>query len=363
MRVIITDKFTMKPKLILCLALVLSGGLFGCATTDSRSGQTASSSNNPKPSFESVQKMFEQNDWQSLEKVDAKIIKNFNSKQRNAIAVLAAKAFAESVASTNITDEVQIRPVNPVTGLPIALHFGMELVSFEILSDLEEDNAITTKDIIPYFIQGLGDDDFDQLQCSLSLLGNLTGRVRSPNSYIYESYDFLETNRPAIVDWWRNWWQENQDKHPIFDADLKKILRQEVLKIDKQIMRASPPDTWPDNGAEIIRGSDWQSKWPQTDSYQVDGNSVFVFWYDNIPGSGTGYIDPARGDNSLCIRGDFLTKSLQFGTNEVSSATSPDQKMQEIFHETVKGTGIELKVNILTTNTALINVLRDKLNK
>jgi len=32
----------MKPKLILCLALVLSGGLFGCSTTSSRSVETFS---------------------------------------------------------------------------------------------------------------------------------------------------------------------------------------------------------------------------------------------------------------------------------------------------------------------------------
>jgi hypothetical protein len=34
----------MKPKLILCLALVLSGGLCGCSTNAQHSGQTASSS-------------------------------------------------------------------------------------------------------------------------------------------------------------------------------------------------------------------------------------------------------------------------------------------------------------------------------
>jgi hypothetical protein len=43
----------MKPKLILCLALVLSGGLIGCSTTNQRlqnsTGQTSSAGTMPKP--------------------------------------------------------------------------------------------------------------------------------------------------------------------------------------------------------------------------------------------------------------------------------------------------------------------------
>ena len=60
-----------------------------------------------------------------------------------------------------------------------------------------------------------------------------------------------------------------------------------------------------------------------------------------------------------------LTKNLQFGKNDISSETYPGQDIpaQEILRETVKGTGIEIKVEILTTNIALINILRDKLNK
>jgi hypothetical protein len=353
-------ELTMKSKLLLCLALVLSGGLFGCSTNAPYSDQTAlATSSNSKPSFESVQRMFEQKDWKSLEKVDVKTIENFNLKQRNAIVVLAAKEFAGNDESTN-GEFLDYTAINQATGMPNSLPAGMKWVSFEILDALDMNQAITTPDVIPYFIQNLENNDYDTVVYSLEFLISLTGRQTGFQiDYIKYDNNSLSKNQKVIADWWRNWWRENKDKHPVFDMDLKKILCREVLKIDKQIIRVSPPDTWPDDSAEKIRGNDWQGNWPR-----VDDNTVFTFWYDDIPGSGTGFIDPVRGDNSLCIRGDFLTKILQFGTSEVSSATSPDQNipMKEIFHETVKGTGIEIKVEILTTNTALINILRDKLN-
>ena len=188
----------MKPKLILCLALVLSGGLFGCSTTDSRSGQTAStsSSKTPHPSFKSVQQMFEQNDWKSLEKMywktGVKMIEGFNLKQRNAIAVLAAMVFEEAVTSTNSDALMEASggsSINPDTGLPFDIPRGMAPVSFGMLCALTEDRAITTPDAIPYFIRGLDNQRMGVIQASLFFLVNLTGRAVARRTTI-----FMETS-------------------------------------------------------------------------------------------------------------------------------------------------------------------------
>ncbi|HEV2453770.1 MAG TPA: hypothetical protein VGY98_05890 [Verrucomicrobiae bacterium] len=271
----------------------------------------------------------------------------FPPDERNAVFLLAA----QSLSTTNAGTALEF--MSSMLDDYIAVSNGITY----------QDHGITSKNAIPYLIENLkADVGFEE---TIEILRELTRR----NGGFVNGNDFFFVKNPqAVVDWWKNWWRQDQERHPIFDADLEMLLRGEVLKLDDKIVQASvgvPDKTgylrW-DSGTRFVlehdgrmySGEEWK-----------DPDSVFTFYYGHFPGGGfkSGGYFPQMGDDVLRIRGEYLTKDL-FSTNEPPQGDIPGESfpMQEIFSETIQGTDIAIKVEIATKNKALITALKEGLN-
>jgi hypothetical protein len=339
------------------LALVLSGNLFDCCNlgrADEIVTNSASSTNEGQ-SFEPIMKLFEKKHFYAVDKLYQKKLGVYTLvgstlKQRNTIFLLVAKSLV-TTNNTHGTNSIGIHRIE------------LDWEALELLNRLNEDNSITTPEVIPYLIEALDISDvvprIDYSGIIIQILGKMT---KHETGYVNGDDHFFQRNHKAIMVWWRTWWQENKDKHPVLDADLEKTLRDEILKIDEEIKQAKlTPNFWWDGSAshEILDRD--------INFWDGDKDFLFTFYYGHSPGFG------ARGaeyfsypsDDVLYLRGDFLTKDFQEKdqSNNRVTLSGKEFPMQEIFHKTVKDTDIEIKVEIATTNTALINVLQGKLNK
>jgi hypothetical protein len=316
-------------------------------------------------------KLVEKKDFYGAENLYWKENGAFAQEQRNAVFVSAA----ESLVMANGTPTNKAGTyLNAFDGG--ALSFMNSMVAYYDYVTLSNgttynDCGITTAKAIPYLIEGLkvvgtGDPRFiDQYsQIIIQILGKLT---RRNTGYVNGYGHFFERNHEAVIKWWQEWWQENKERHPVFDANLEIILRDAVLKIEEEVTQAKPNRTFQwDGGArfaleqhgDFYSGNEWNGGSP---------NSAFTFSFGHSQegGAKNGTYAPELGDDVLYIRGEFLTKGLAGKDGPAHGTSFSGQKfpMQEIFSETVNGTGIAIKVQIATTNTALLRVLGEKLKK
>jgi hypothetical protein len=357
----------MKMKLLLCLALVLSGGFIGIAHALEFTNSPALT--NSEQNFQSLVKLVEQKQFYPARNFYWQQKGVFSQDQRNAFFLSAA----ESLVMTNEMPENKARTI--LAGIDIgALEFmGSLLGDHDYIREgiSYKDHGITTSEAIPCLIEGLqvveNEDPRFIDQHSGAIINTLWCLTRRNTGFVNGNDHFFERNHEAVISWWWKWWQENKDRHPVFDANLEIILRDEVLKIDEKIRQAKPtPDFHWDSSARFelehngnfYSGNEWNGG-PK--------NSVFMYDYGHMPGNiamGGGYF-PERGADVLYIHGEFLTEWLPEKSEPIYGTTFSGQKfpMQNIFSETVKGTGIAIKVQITTTNTALIKILREKLKE
>jgi len=348
----------MKPKLILCLALVLSGGLIGIAQQFTNSPALTNSEQN----FKSLVKLVEQKRFYPALDFYWQQKGIFSQDQRETVFLLAAKM----LVTTNDA-KLNIGEVNEDS--LAFLNNLVENVYFTVQDGVTyRDYGITNSEAIPYLIAALTDvknGDSRLVHTDSELIIQILNRLTGRNTGFVNGNDhFFATNYLAVTDWWQDWWRQNKNRHPVFDVALEEILRNEILKLDEKIMNAKPTPYFGWDSTTRFELENNISLY----SGRVDGppNSAFTFYYGHSPGSGAkgGGYAPDWGDDVLCVRGKFLTRDL-FLKDEPPYGTLFHKKfpMQEIFSETVAGTGIAIKVQIATTNTALINVLRNELNK
>jgi hypothetical protein len=102
----------------------------------------------------------------------------------------------------------------------------------ELLRDMESLRPITDPGVIAPLINML---DYPGVSTvvrgfAAQVLCRLTGREYT------ESYQYSTGEKHAqFVRWWRDWWAKNQDKHPVFEDDLKKAIVARVTAIRNQI--------------------------------------------------------------------------------------------------------------------------------
>jgi hypothetical protein len=367
----------MNPKLLLGLALVLGGGLLGCFD-DVHADEIITNSPalaNSEQDYESLLRLVEQKKFQAAQELYYQYHRKnggFALEQRNAVFLLAAKSLVMINRASGINQP-------DATGVELntaALYFMNTLAcSYNYVSVLDgityADCVSTTPEVIPYLIIALqaaeaGDSRFidQKSKIILQILHHLT---RREIGYVNGDDHYFERHHEAVIDWWQDWWRQNKNRHPVFDVALEKNLRDEVLKIDEKIGKTKPTPNfrWDsstrfelEHAGNFYTGNEWNGG-PK--------NSVFRYEYGHVPGNfamGGGYF-PERGADVLYIHGEFLTKWLPEKEEPIYGTTISGKKfpMQEIFSKTVEGTGIAIKVQITTTNAALINILREKLNE
>ena len=227
----------MNPKLLLALALVLSGWP-GPVRADEIAGKGLADSGQ---SFESLLRAafpgIDLNDNGAiLYRTD---FHRLPAAQRNQIAVAAAREL--SLRTTNglvitreTVDELLYKSAANDTPAEAALRrlHGNNDEKITLLRNLSNDRLISDPGVIEPLINLLDypgqktdiRDEAAQVLCQLT---------RQPYSELYQ-YSAGEEHS-QFVKWWRDWWTKNKNKHPVFDDDVKKTIIARVSAIQKQI--------------------------------------------------------------------------------------------------------------------------------
>jgi hypothetical protein len=353
----------MKPKILLCLALVLSGGFVSIASAIEFTNSPALT--NSEQNFQSLVKLVEQRQFYPAHDFYWQQKGIFSQDQRNAIFLLAAKMLIITNDAKLHLDQVDESDLHFLGDLLLADYFTVQDgVTYR-------DYGITNSEGIPFLITALTDvtnEDPRLVDMDAKLIiQELKTLTRRDTGYINGNDHFFTKNYQAVTAWWQDWWRQNKNRHPVFDVDLEKILRSDVLKLNEKIMRVKPtPNFHWDSSARFelehagnfYTGNEWNGG-PK--------NSVFMYEYGHMPGNiamGGGYF-PERGADVLYIHGEFVTEWLPENDEPIYETSISGKRfpMQEVFSETVEGTGIAIKVQIATTNTALVNVIREKLKE
>jgi hypothetical protein len=400
----------MKPKILLLLVLVLVGVWFGCSTTPNRPRAAGP----PDQSFQSLMKLFDQKypDYVAMIGLYKKQLGTLTLAQRNAFALQVAK----SLVTTNETQQTNStgHPGGQIdTDAVFLLHMVDEFRSPHDMPEIisSEDCSITTPEIIPYLIEALDAQETDVggehgFGGDHAQIIGILGRFTEHHAYFsYAGGKFSESNHKAVVDWWRDWWRDNKDKHPMFDSDLVKLISGEYAKVERTIKEVAPVN-WDGNNF-------YELEHPVSAGDYLDpmGPSANWIWYARSPGGGLlNLYRVTAGDDIICISWDFLDRDLasgtndaykfmgrlrfsgdggflyhdprtwDFQTNQLPSATHEAGKevhqlrfsggevwendpLQEIFHDPIAGTGIEVKLAIGTTNIDLIKALKAQLSQ
>ncbi|HEV2329751.1 MAG TPA: hypothetical protein VGY56_13295 [Verrucomicrobiae bacterium] len=331
----------MKVGFILCLVLILNGSRIALPNVVRADEASTNSVAQTKslPGFDSLSKLARQRQFSIF--FNSNVVDSLTPEQCNQIAIIATK----SLVATNET-----------SGANSAQYDALML-----LQALNDHRLIQTPEVIPYLIDRLSvttreDPNFINYDL-LYLLNNLTGR-----NVGFDSHGDV-TNQLAIADWWKNWWQENKDLHPLYDKQLEAILRNEIFATDAKITEAKPtPDfAWDSSTHFLLQNNGRVGQGGERNGGPRD--TLFTFYYGHSPGGGFksgGYFPPS--DDVLCLCGEFLTKNPGETDEPLYGVTSGNKTflMQEVSSRTVPATGIAIKVEIATTNVALVNFLREQ---
>lgn len=352
---------------LLCLAL-LAVGLFRFTdkTDASESHQTHF---NGESSSNSIIRYLKKDDVDSATRLYYQKLGFLSLEERNAIFLRAAQL----LVMTNNNDDV-IAGSDKINYGDLEFMTQLSLMSYPDHPGAisYKNRSITTPDAIPYLINALANSTGPEPAFILKILQTMTRRSRG---FADGEEPFFEQNRKAIVHWWQKWWRENYDKHPVFDEDLDKVIRREMLKIDHSIKRG--PVIWDSPESYQLEHGEWS--YPTLNPMLYGSYSPILYGHAGPITGGANFKNGSysadMGDDVLCLSWDFATQDLVFSNNDSGkNIKMPDSfpvkaifgnkvPAREIFHETIPGTGIEIKVEIASTKTELINNLRTVLNR
>jgi len=190
----------MKPKLFLCLVLIGSSSLFGycnIARCADEAVSNSASSTNIQPSLESLLNAAFPDQKAESTGTGSPAVKSqpLTAAQRNQIAVTAVGSLWLRTTNERLRDTENPRLIAPL---------------INILDDPD----------VPTYVR----DQAAQVLC------RLTRREYT------ELYQYSDGEKHAqFVRWWRDWWEKNKDKHPVFDDELKRVITARVTAIRNQI--------------------------------------------------------------------------------------------------------------------------------
>lgn len=356
----------MKPKLILCLALVL-GGWLNFVRADEIAGKVLTDTGQ---SFDSLLSAafpgVRLNDLTRI--VYGPDPRQLSATRWNQIALAAAREL--SLRTTNglvitkeTVDELPYKSIANDTPSQAALrrlHWcNSEKVPF--LRDLSNNQLINDSGVIEPLINMLdypGEktsirDEAAQVLCQLT---------RQPYSELYQ-YSAGEKHS-QFVQWWRDWWAKNKNKHPVFDDDVKKAIVARVSAIQKQLCLGVTGygelgylhPTWVQiNYIDPTIVAD----------VEVD-SAVSSAVFDRTTSDGETR-DARRGQDEVLIRikAQFQTPSLL--TNRMqnfrAAKTWSEGKVEQAYREELPGTDIAITVEAASNDGAFPKLVRECMGK
>jgi hypothetical protein len=153
---------------------------------------------------------------------------------------------------TNFSVDAQQQQALNVLALGVAHRLsapdlGPRINAWQNLEDLCRHRLVTEPRIIPILLERLKKprpgNESDEIRMTLQSLSAMTRRMsyaqRFESMRLYRSGP---AGRGQVIQWWESWWQNNKDKHPVYDYEVDQKLKRELLRVERTIEQEVKPD-------------------------------------------------------------------------------------------------------------------------
>lgn len=340
----------------------------------------ASTSAQPKHEFEKMVRIFSEppsTPRTKLSKLPSlKSISLLTLEQRNQIAVLISKSMFEepnersSYYTYLIIELNRNRLITTTEVIPILNQFAVfagKSISqsrsaapyAEWLKDLSENRLINTPEVLPYLIEAL--DNPDQVWVARRAFSALTLLTLHNTGRIYWGRSVEDpTQHRLISQWWKDWWEKNKNRKPVFDLELESEVKAEMTRLATLIK-------------ENLRPKFSEMSYFIIPQFGGSGQPL-IYELAYSPYNYSFISKPPNIENVwLLMEADFQTPDLpdEGSSNaEQQSFFDPSHAPahlrnleQEIYFRTIPGTDVFIRVRFASNNQTLIDALRKLMNQ
>jgi hypothetical protein len=232
---------------------------------------------------------------------------------------------------------------------------------------------LTEPKVIPHLIAGLktepGYDSSEWIRAeSLHALTLMTRRMMGSVGFGGTSYwpgnQNGSTNYTAIVQWWENWWKNNQAKHPVYDEELDRKVRAEYFRV----VNAIEKDVKPRYAELALFKAGMPGMLPPNCPQQLYENEYAPYLNSMVmwSGSGTnaGRPIPYKELPWLLVACHFEDKEMPTEW-ETWQVKHPPKNLENfvtcVYSNKIEGAAIYLEVKIASPNKELVESMRKAL--
>ncbi len=305
--------------------------------------------------FAVIQKLFAARDLIGLQRLmlfeGGRRIEKLPTAVRNRVALLAAqnleiRSYLQGIEYGDFHALLR-DPAHP----DINRQWGINTVASDILRQLSEKRLITERRIIPYLLETLDYPTVELKRSAYYTLRFLTGRAVGEDVWGHGVSDAVK--EPVYRTWWRQWWQANKDRHPLYTEALQRKVQRRVEAIYADVQARVAPQ---------IAEMSWMTSFHYRPYHHPTGRVVGEFAY--TPGllaltavpAGKPPV-PFERMPGLWVEARFLTPGPK-GIPDDDRPAAGRGKARLVHREILVGTGIEVRVLLATPSADLERALR-----
>lgn len=305
----------------------------------------------------SVVKAFEERNLAEIQGIRPRSSEGFSLKERNEVALAAAKSLSikEYIGAIG-TDSIYRHFTKPhkqdsPQEAECRRQLGINWSAASLLQHLAEERMIDDPKVVPYLIDAL--DHPDRYRVGQKCFYALTALTRQESGDIYWARLVPDAKQHAeICRWWKDWWKQNKEKHPIFDAELETLARKRVLQLTRIV-------------AENLR-----PRFPELNLFQVPETLPLrwqrpLFYVEYDPSTWSLPLDFFNGITRkrlpwILVSCRFQSAGLQ-DTWAIEEKLQPTGKLRDrmktCYSETLQGSDLLVEVMVASENETLMKAM------